>query len=31
MSGVLVVFDGSTVGESWPVMPDVVVPVVFFG
>ena len=30
MSGVLVVFDGSAVGESWPVRPDVVVPVVLW-
>ena len=30
MSGVLVVFDGSAVSESWPVRPDVLVPVVFW-
>jgi hypothetical protein len=30
MSGVLVVVDGSAVSETWPVRPDVVVPVVFW-
>ncbi len=30
MSCVLVVVDGSAVSETWPVRPDVVVPVVFW-
>ena len=30
MSGVLVVVDGPAVSESWPVRPDVVVPVVLW-